>query len=342
MIEKTTEDIDIQENRLVELSPDLLNTLLKDHTTSREGEQCNIFWATSDYEHLGVGYEYQSPILPELITGKNGNVVMPRVMKHKATQTMRSREMAEVFTPSWICNAQNNLIDEAWFGRKDVFNKEVITDDGTNIWQVNEERITFPEGKTWKDYVRENRMEITCGEAPYLVSRYDTTTGDFIPVERRIGLLDRKLRVVSENTTTSAEWLEAAQDAYKSIYAYEWQGDSLLLAREALLFSFIEYYQNKFGKDPQLKSVNYIAYIISWNVWQMDGLKGVVPSSCGERRELVADLFGTTEVISQCEGCLKNNIRRHNGTYCIIKDWRTTDKTTGKKGKRILFIDLIK
>lgn len=342
MIEKTTEDIDIQENRLIELSPDLMNTLLKDHTTSREGKQCNIFWATSDYEYLGSGYEYQSPILPELITGDNGNVVMPRVMKHKATQTMRSREMAEVFTPSWICNAQNNLIDEAWFGRKDVFNKEITTDNDTNTWQVNEERITFPEGKTWKDYVRENRMEITCGEAPYLVSRYDTTTGEFIPVERRIGLLDRKLRVVSENTTTSGEWLEAAQDAYKSIYAYEWQGDSLLLAREALLISFIEYYRSKFGKDPLLKSVNYIAYIISWNVWQMDGLKGVVPNSCGERREVVADLFGTTETISQCEGCRKNDIRKHNGTYCIIKDWRATDKATGKKGKRIRFIDLIK
>ena len=342
MIEKTTEDIDIPENRLVELSPDLLNTLLKDHTTSREDAQCNIFWATPDYEHLGDGYEYQSPILPELITGKNGNVVMPRVMKHKTTQTARSREMAEVFTPSWICTAQNNLIDEVWFGRKDVFNKEITTEDGMNTWQVNEERITFPEGKTWKDYVRENRMEITCGEAPYLGSRYDTTTGKFVPVERRIGLLDRKLRVVSENTATSGEWLEAAQDAYKSIYAYEWQGDSLLLAREALLFSFIEYYRSKFGKDPLLKSVNYIAYIISWNVWQMDGLKGVVPNSCGERRELVADLFGTTETVSQCEGCQKNDIRKHNGTYCIIKDWRAIDKTTGKKGKRIRFIDLIK
>lgn len=342
MIEKTTDNIDVQENRLIALSPELLNTLLKDHTTSKNDIQHNIFWATSDYEHLGVGYEYQSPILPELITGKNGNVVMPRVMKHKTTQTIRSREMAEVFTPSWICNAQNNLIDEAWFGRKDVFNTEIITDDGTNTWLVNEERIPFPEGKTWKDYVRENRMEITCGEAPYLVSRYDTTTGEFIPVERRIGLLDRKLRVVSENTTTSAEWLEAAQDAYKSISAYEWQGDNLLLAREALLLSFIEYYRNKFGKAPQLKSVNYIAYIISWNVWQMDGLKGVVPGSCGERRTVVTELFGEREEISQCEGCTKNDIRKHNGTYCIIKDWRAIDKTTGKKGKRIRFIDLIK
>ena len=176
-MEKTTGEADIQENKLKELSPDLLNTLLKDHTTSKEGKQCNIFWATSDYEPLGRGYEYGSQILPELITGENGHVVMPRVLKHRDTQSTRSREMAEVFTPSWICNAQNNLIDEAWFGRKDVFNHEVTSKDGTHSWEINPDKIAFPEGRTWKDYVRENRLEITCGEAPYLVSRYDTTTG---------------------------------------------------------------------------------------------------------------------------------------------------------------------
>ena len=341
-MDKTPGQVDIQENWLRTLSPDLLNTLLKDHTTSKEGKQCNIFWATSDYEYLGKGYEYHSPILPELITGENGNVVMPRILKHKDTQSMRSREMAEVFTPSWICNAQNNLIDESWFGRKDVFNHEMTTEENGHTWMVNHDKITFPQGKTWKDYVRENRLEITCGEAPYLVSRYDTTTGTFIPVEKRIGLLDRKLRIVSENTTTTREWLEAAKDAYRSIYAYEWQGDSLLLAREALLLSFIEYYRDKFGKDPQIKSINHIAYIISWNVWQMDGLKCVVPDSCGERVRKEQSLFGTIERREQCEGCMKNDMTRHNGIYCIIKDWHATDNTTGKKGKRIKFIDIIK
>lgn len=131
--------------------------------------------------------------------------------------------------------------------------------------------------------MRDTRLEITCGEAPYIVSRYDTTTGAVIPIVERIGLLDRKLRVVSENTDTSGLWLEAAQEAYKSTYAYEWQGDSLLIARESMLYSFIEYYRAKFGKNPLQKSINYIAYIISWNVWQMDGLKGVVPGSCKDK-----------------------------------------------------------
>ena len=238
-----------------------------------------------------------------------------------------------MFTPSWICNAQNNLIDNAWFGREGVFNTE--NDDHT--WTVNTDRITFPEGKTWKDYVRDTRLEITCGEAPYLASRYDTVSGEFISIERRIGLLDRKLRVVSENCDNTSDWLEAAKDAYKSTYGYEWQGDSLLIARETLLYTFIEYYRLKFGKDPLDKSINNIAYIISWNLWQMDGLKGVIPNSCGERRTVVYNLFGETETISKCEGCKSGDIKKHNGTYALIKDW-----SAPKEKQKIRFIDLIK
>ncbi len=325
-----------------QIKPILLNTLLKDHTTSEADIQRNIFWATSDYEYLGNGYQYDSQILPSLVTEENGHIIMPRVLKSKDTQTARSRDMAEVFTPAWICNAQNNLIDEAWFGRKDVFNTEYTDEEGNHRWKPNPERIVFPEGKTWKDYVRDTRLEITCGEAPYIVSRYDTTTGEAIPIELRIGLLDRKLRVVGENTTTTAEWLEWAQEAYKSIYAYEWQGDNLLIAREALLISFIEYYRQKFGRQPLLKSINYIAYIISWNVWQMDGLKGVVPDSCGDRVVCEPDLFEPIQKSVPCEGCMKDDVRKHNGIYCQIKDWHAKDPKTGKTGKRIRFIDLIK
>ena len=260
--------IDIREDDLLALSAEVLDTLLRDHTTGR-----NIFWATHDYEALGPEYGYHSEMLPRLITGGHGMVIRPRVLKTKEQQTDRAKDMAEVFTPSWVCNAQNNLVDEAWFGRKDVFNVEVDAGISNPLqrqrrWQANPNKIEFPEGKTWKDYVRATRMEMTCGEAPYLVSRYDATTGEPIPIEQRIGLLDRKLRVVSENVDVSGEWLEWAQVAYKNIYGFEWQGDNLLLAREALLWTFIEYYQAKFGKAPLTKSINYIAYITSWNLWK--------------------------------------------------------------------------
>lgn len=162
--------------------------------------------------------------------------------------------MAEVFTPSWICNAQNNLIDNAWFGKEDVFNYEKALSDGNKGWEVNTDKITFPKGKTWNGYVRDTRLEIACGEAPYITSRYDNTRGECIPIQKRIGILDRKLRVINENVNSTGEWLNAAQTTYKNTYAFEWQGDSLLLAREAMLATFIENYTSKFGKEPLLKS----------------------------------------------------------------------------------------
>lgn len=330
--------VDIKENEIREQYPDVLETLLRDHTTQK-----NIFWATDNYQILGGHYEYSSPIRPELITGEYGNIIMPRIQKDKELQQSRVREMAEVFTPSWICNAQNNLIDNAWFGRRNVFNTEISNLDGSNTWELNNEKIIFPEGKTWKHYVRDTRIEMTCGEAPYITSRYDTTTGEFIPIEKRIGLLDRKLRVISENVETCAEWLEAAQTAYKNTYAFEWQGDSLLLAREAMLYTFIENFEKKFAKQPLLKSIQYIAYIISWNVWQMDGLKGVVPNSCADKIISTENLFGEIEEKTMlCEGCQKDNLFKHNGIYCLIKDWGNKDPETGKKGRRIRFVDLMK
>ncbi len=325
--------IDIREDDLSAISPEVLATLLRDHTTGR-----NIFWATHDYEALGSLYDYHSEILPELITGEHGMVIRPRVLKSKENQTDRAKDMAEVFTPSWVCNAQNNLIDEAWFGRKDVFN---IEDTANHTWQATTNKIEFPEGKTWKDYVRATRMEMTCGEAPYLVSRYDTTTGESIPIKQRIGLLDRKLRVISENVGTSGEWLDWAQTAYMNTYGFEWQGDNLLLAREALLWTFIEYYQAMFGKAPLVKSINYIAYIISWNLWQMDGLKGVVPDSCHEETEMT-DLFSGEGKKRPCQGCLDGGYYHHNGIYCKLRDWGTKDPVTGESNKKIRFIDLIK
>lgn len=344
----TEPQVDIKENEIFSLSPELLNILLKDHTLSTDTEQVNIFWGTDNYAHLGAGYQYGDQIKIEAITGANGNIIVPRSVKSREQQQRRSRDMAEVFTPSWLCNKQNNLIDNAWFGRQGVFNMEIddeavikeshLPGDSRHSWIVNTEKIVFPKGKTWHHYVNENRLEITCGEAPYLVSRYDTVTGEPIPVERRIGILDRKLRIVSENTITTGAWLKAAQNAFKTTYGYEWQGDNLVLAREALLYTFIDYYRAKFGKDPLLKSIQYIAYIISWNIWQMDGLKGVIPGSCGERRIETTNLFGEREtIVTQCDGCKNGNFHTHNGTYALIKDWKAPNAK-----RKIRFIDLIK
>ena len=122
--------------------------------------------------------------------------IQPRAYKSSQQQSERTKKKAEVFTPSWICNQMNNHCDEEWFGRKNVFNKECNKE-----WIINNENIEF-NNKSWKEYVNSTRLEITCGEAPYIVSRYDTSTGELIPIKKRIGILDRKLRVINENTKT--------------------------------------------------------------------------------------------------------------------------------------------
>lgn len=308
--------IDIKENEILKIDRDLLEILLKDMTTGG-----NLVWATDNYATLGDQYSAGSPITAELITGANEGVIKPRVKKSKEEQQRRVRQKAEVFTPVWICNQQNNIVDEAWFGRADVF--------------ASKEKICFPteSGKSWRDYVSARRLEISCGEAPYLASRYDAVTGDYIEVPDRIGLLDRKLRVTGENTATREEWLLWAYTAVQSIYGFDWQGDNVLLARENLLFTVAEHYEHAFREPPAAQDFIRFAEVIAWNVWQMDGLKFVVPNSCHTETKTEETLFETNVISKECEGCKNGDIRKHNGTYCVIKDWET--------GEIVRFVDII-
>ena len=316
---------DIKENDLLKIDRALLEILLQDKTTGK-----NIIWATDNYVKHGAAYAADKPITIDLITSRNGSIIKPRMQKSKQEQQQRVRQKAEVFTPSWVCNMQNNLADEAWFGCKDVFNREK-----EKSWETVSGKINFPdkEGKTWQDYVSSARLEITCGEAPYLTSRYDAVTGEYIDVADRIGLLDRKLRVVSENTETREDWLKWATVAAQNIYGFEWQGDNLLIARENVLFTIAEHYQAKFSEKLGTQDLIGFAKIIAWNIWQMDGLKFVVPNSCCTETKTEETLFETLAVSKECEGCKKGDYKKHNGIYCIIKDWGTH--------KNIRFVDKI-
>lgn len=83
--------VDINETEFFQRYPEVLITLLKDHTTGR-----NIFWATDSYAHLGDGYQYGDPITVEHIIGKHGMVIRPRALKNKDEQAERTKGMAEV------------------------------------------------------------------------------------------------------------------------------------------------------------------------------------------------------------------------------------------------------
>lgn len=317
------ENADIKENNILNIDPIVLSILLIDRTTNK-----NIIWATDNYKNKGIGYGENQTIEINLITGKNGNIIKPRIEKNKKEQQVRAREKAEVFTPSWVCNVQNNLIDEAWFGYKDVFNKQI--NDG---WETIYEKVKFPPNRDWKEYIEDTRLEVSCGEAPYIVSRYDTVTGRIIPIKDRIGLLDRKLRIITENTETKEEWLEWVEKAYKNVYGYDWQGDNVLIARENLLFTLVDYYRDRFKEDIDKATLIIFAEIISWNIWQMDGLKFVIPNSCKNQTIEQLSLFGKVVKGIKCPGCEKENNLKHNGKQCRIMDW--------KKNKKVKYVSLI-
>ena len=317
--------IDIKENDLLKIDRSLLEILLKDKTTGN-----NIIWATDNYSKYGFSYLAEKEIKIELITSRHGGIIKPRIEKSKTEQQQRVRQKAEVFTPSWICNIQNNKVDEEWFGRPDVFNLEK-----EQKWEVIQDKIIFPDekNKSWQDYILSKRLEMSCGEAPYITSRYDTVTGEYIAVSNRIGILDRKLRIVSENTDSHEDWLKWAYSAVQNVYGFDWQGDNVLIARENLLFTIAEHYESKFNEKLETLDLVGFAKVIAWNIWQMDGLKYVIPNSCCTKEIIDEDLFERRIIAKPCVGCMKGDNRKHNGIYCLIKDWETH--------RNIRFVDMV-
>ncbi|MBM7709747.1 Eco57I restriction-modification methylase domain-containing protein [Enterococcus lemanii] len=278
------EQVNDTEDKLLRNTPELLKILLRDRTTNK-----NIIWATSTYERYGKGYGVKDPIKLQSIMDKNASFVKPRTGKRTYQQKERTKGRAEVFTPTWIVALQNQVIEQEF---QELPLEEYIA-------------------KTW--------LELTCGEAPYMVNRYDAVTGEGVPIKERVGFVDRKLQRINAEIVDEKTWLKMVDKAYQASYGYEFQGDSLLIARENLLYTFIDYYQEKFGKRPELKLQKNIATIISHNVFQMDGLQKTVPYTEVDFELNVVeqlDLFGESSPEEQLTLATP-------GTPVKIKNWQT-------------------
>ena len=96
-------------------------------------------------------------------------------------------------------------------------------------------------------------------------------------------------------------------------------------------------YYKEFAIQHKIKTIvpfrSYLyhaAKIISWNLFQMDGLKMVLPMTCYSTHIKAAhqtNLFekvNTKDKIIPCPGCKKNDVHLHNGIKVLVADW---DKT---------------
>ena len=288
--------INIQDDLIRLHAAGLLTRLLADKTTGR-----NIMWATDAYAANGSHYERNEPIMPELITGANTGIIKTRARKAFEQQTDRTRRRAEVFTPLWICRKMT-----------DHYYNECVTDGDP------------------KKLIDSRQLEITCGEAPFLVSRYDTTTGELIPISERIGLLDRKLRIVNETAKDEQEWLKLSKRAFESTYGYEFQGDNLLIARVNLIETFAEYMLDRWQREPTANEMRTIINIIVWNLWQMDGLSWKIPYKTADEDNVQLSFF-------------EDEIKAEQ-PLCRIFDWRARrplEYNTMGKGNKTMKFDFV-
>lgn len=255
---------DLNDSAILRENETLLNLLLKDHTT---GE--NIKWGTDSYINHGYSFRDDQEIKIDLITGWYEGFIRPRVDKDINIQLERQRNKAEVFTPSWVIK----------------FQVEAALKDMNKLSLV--------------DFIKTKWLEITCGEAPYMVNRYDMETGEVIPLKERSGFIDVKFKKMNKAIESEEEWLKLAIEIYKASYGYEYQGDSLLLARENLILTFVDNYFYMFGAFPNDQLLLEITKIVSFNIIQMDGLTYEVPCSEGGTEEFGTQLSLFEEVVEE-------------------------------------------
>ncbi len=215
-------------------------------------------------------------LLRDFNSGKkifNGDInsVVPRAQKSDDEKFFRTRSIAEVFTPARVVKQM-----------VDAFELEKIF---------------------WQNRVDSKCLEAACGEAPFITTRYDAESGEEIPLNRRVGILDRKFQAISDVFDKNF-W---ATRAVQSCYGYELQPDNLLIARANVLLSFVE-----FVEDFSDEEIREVAEIISKNFWLMDGLN--IPDAQGS-------LFATNEI--------------------KITDWLTGDKFFFTGGHAMKFDFLI-
>lgn len=290
----------------------LLKKLLEDKTTKGQ-----ILWGTDAYRERGPAFEREREMDTSLLLYENAGLLKTRARKAFEQQSERTRQHGEVFTPRWICDVMIDHLDKEWFGVKEI--------DFLSSMDV-----LFVK-KKWKKYVDSKRLEITCGEGPFLVQRYDVSTGNIIPVPERKGILDRKLQVVSQYAETEEEWKIWAKRAYEATYGYEFQGDNLLISRVNFMMTYREFYQKRWQKEPELSEWEKIENIITWNLWQMDGLTGEIPYA--RMDPLGPDLFQLADPAFKEEDI---------HPACRIYDWRNEKKSVafneiGKRNRGMKF-----
>lgn len=306
--------MDYNESSAFRSNLNILNILLFDRSASKD-----LVWATSMYKLHGDLYKKEGYITPKLISGKMKNLIKP-----SANRKSNEIDRVKLIFDSWRFDVDNDDNYGFKFDYNNVFGEGL--EEYFNKYKED-------------DFINKKILVMECEEGTCFVNRYNLETKEIVEPFKRNGIMDKKLNIINQKTDDENEWYNMVLLAYKNVYGFEYRGDNVLLTRENLLHGFVDNYKYKFGKKPSVERVTEIAKIISWNIWQMDALKFVIPHSCinVKKENFQLSIFEEeNETLSGnwCLGCRLDEHTKHNGTYCKIKDWET--------GKIIKFVNLVK
>jgi len=198
-------------------------------------------------------------------------------------------------------------------------------------------------------------IEAACGEAPFIVQRYNMITGEKIAIEDREGILDIKIKYGIQNiafgwawgTAPYSNWYPDVKRMFQTVFGFDKHLPSLIIARMNLLLSFIEYSREYYAKRRYFKThelppeehIKEIAEIICWNFWCMDFLnvknEVVRDWETGEiskfkdllKKQMEVKLLTTPEQFSAME---------YNAAYAMLICHANTEKLQSEKPREFL------
>jgi hypothetical protein len=176
--------------------------------------------------------------------------------KNVLDQINKTKRDGEVYTPNDIITRMNRIIIP-------LNNDEILYD------------ISFK---------REQFMESCCGLAPFINNRFDQNTGQINPIKDRNGIFDLKMKQFDKLKTHKPYlFFSNIKTILKTLYAYEYDNEVLMLCRYTMRDSIKDYYEQYFsnfeityyGKDYYKEIEN----IISWNFFNMDTTTNCIPNT---------------------------------------------------------------
>lgn len=88
-----------------------------------------------------------------------------------------------------------------------------------------------------EELIEKTYLDLCCGEGHFITTRYDPYTGAAVPEPERVGVLDVKLRKCAAQ--------EEGEAALRSVFGYEFQRDSLEIARQNVKETFLEWWNSR-------------------------------------------------------------------------------------------------